>query len=465
MQERLDNDRAAFQKFVDTMRGNTSEDWNGRRAAQRLVILDQYRRRPIGWGRTDPTAWEKFQELQRIEGELRQKFSSYLDELLEREGPTESTRTKRLKEELRRFNSIPAQERDLRRARRVWGKKFIKDAKTVFDIGANNQIVDVAGSGGQSTFSLTHARNREYENGQPQDPAIFMGRIAARAQHFGAGNCGEQSAWVATEAYKWMPGTQITMVRDGKVDHMYAILGPPHFPESAYVDSWPKNASVADVSSYGLKHKPKNSAYFQGVADGRNLRAEGLKWLHPLPDRPSRKQPLKFEQAMEHVKPYAKSVYYITSTKDGYNSDSDAEDAPGPGLTLNEEAFTANAANGFRTPHSPGSSSFQPQHLRPSVPSSSHIPSRNVAAALLPPHPGHAISAPPVTLNPGAAFPSAHESLTASLRRTDEHHGKRWRELSLDVPVTDDPRRSDPTHSTRPREINPKPASNSQSLR
>ncbi|MFJ5035591.1 hypothetical protein ACIQB5_48100 [Streptomyces sp. NPDC088560] len=149
-----------------------------------------------------------------------------------------------------------------------------------------------------------------------------------------------------------MPGTEITLVADDEVDHLYAILGPPNFPESAYVDPWPENPSVADMVMYGLKHSPESWTYFQGVADGRDLRAEGLKWLHPLPDRPPRKQPLNLEQAVAYIAgPDAKSVYCITSTKEGYNSDSDAQDLPRRGLTLNNNAFAANAADGFRAKH------------------------------------------------------------------------------------------------------------------
>ncbi|MEU4173373.1 hypothetical protein AB0F46_41945 [Streptomyces sp. NPDC026665] len=350
LQQRLDDDRAAFRKFYTEM----PKIWttrSARHAAKNLIELDQYRRLPFGWGESDPIAWGKFQKLQASEEELRQEFISHLDKIAKTAGSTGNMSAERLSEERKRFESIKVQEKNLYRVRREWGRQFINDAKSVFDIGAGNQVSDIARSGGQSADLLRrYVRNPDLEKGHPSDRAVFIGQMAAVAAHFRAGACSEQSAWVATEAYKLMAGTQVTMVADDRVDHMYTVLGPPNFLESAYVDSWPAMPSVANVATYGLKNKPENWTYFQGVADGRDLRAEGAKWLHPLPKLPSPKPPLSFEQATAYLHGRdAKAVYYITSTKEGYNSDSDTEVLPKQGLTLSDDAFTANATNNFRT--------------------------------------------------------------------------------------------------------------------
>ncbi|MFJ4633674.1 hypothetical protein [Streptomyces sp. NPDC088847] len=347
MQENLESDRAAFKSFFDGI----PKKWSTRsvrNTASDFMKLDHYRRLPLGWGQNNSIEWDEFRKLQDTEQELRKKLSRRLGELAG--GSMGDLSTEKVRAVQKCLNGIRIQEREIFRARRAWGRALIERAKLVFDVGAANQILDIARSGGQSVDSTRdYVRNETFEKSNLRERSVYIGRMAAVAEHFGAGACSEQGAWVATEAYKMMPGTQVTLVADESVDHLYAILGPPGFPESAYVDPWPANPSVADVAMYGLKQKPESWAYFQGVADGRDLRAEGLKWLYPLPERPARRQPLDLRQAAEYVRgENAHSVYFITSTKEELNSDSDAEAVTGRGLVLSENAFTASVANGFR---------------------------------------------------------------------------------------------------------------------
>ncbi|MFJ5036236.1 hypothetical protein ACIQB5_51850, partial [Streptomyces sp. NPDC088560] len=199
MQKRLDDDRAAFQYFYNEI----PKIWttrSTRHAAKNLIELDRYRRLPLGWGKRDPLGWDKFQKLQSSEQRLRREFRFHLGELVKTAGPTGNLDTVWLNKALQLFDSIPTQERGLYRARREWGRRFIKDAKLVFDIGAANQIFDIARSGGQSVDSFRdYVCNKDLEKGHPPERKVYIGQIAAKAEHFGAGACSEQSAWVATD--------------------------------------------------------------------------------------------------------------------------------------------------------------------------------------------------------------------------------------------------------------------------
>ncbi|MEU6602941.1 hypothetical protein [Streptomyces flaveolus] len=406
MQKDLDDDRASFRQLCDWLRKSGCPYPEAKiflPAAESLIGLDEHRRRPLGWGLSTPELWSEFERLRDREQSLRETARSSLDKLVKHahaDGVLHNSHSQAeyLGVALLRFDRIPARERELYRARREWGRKILKNAKRVFYIGASNQIVDLSKSGGQSMELVDkYIHTRMYEKGNPPNGTIEIGRKAALAQHFGAGNCGDQNRWVATEAYRSMPGTKVTVAGDD-TGHIYTIIGPPNFPEAAYLDAWPTDPTVADVREYGLKHTPGTYEIFSRVADGRDLRAEGLAWLHQLPDKPPRKPPIAFEDAVKYAQQHSKDepdfVKYITKTKDGYNSDSEPEGGVSRGRILSREAFTGNAYNNFliqdpmqmsRGPHAPAMSRIaatRPHDARTGAPPTHTPPARPGAPSI-----------------------------------------------------------------------------------
>lgn len=352
MQEALDDDRAATLRSLKEISYQTEgltqngESRDLLHAADSLERLNEYRSQPMGWGAMDPDSWREFQLLSGDEKDTRQKIGLILKRLQHQVKDSELKNS--LSRELARFESIPEKERELFRARRAWGREIIKNEKLTFRFKAANQIIDIARSGGRSQHFLPQVRSEAFKTGTPPDMERRIAQKAALAEHFGTGNCGHQSAWVFTEATRLLPGSRVTWVQHGRY-HQYTIIGPPNFPESAYLDSWPIHATVADAASYGLKYTTETVSLFSRVADGRDLRAEGRNWIAPPPVPPSL-PPMTFEEAMTRPPTVGTlhQIKHITRTQDGYNSDSDPETAPDHGgLTLSPEAFTASAANRF----------------------------------------------------------------------------------------------------------------------
>ncbi|MEU6603339.1 hypothetical protein [Streptomyces flaveolus] len=357
MQDRIDKDRIAFRKLYVTLRASgfkypESNSFLG--AAKSLIDLENGRRRPLGWGKSDPHLWREFVSLHRREERLRQTASFNLSALVRRVSADRTPNdplVKYLDNELVRYISTPDREKELYRARRDWGREIISRAKNVIVSGAGNQILDIAKSGGQSMSLTLHVHNPGYRRGEPKDGAVAIGMKAALVHHFGAGNCEDQNSWVVAEAYKLMHGTWVTLVADD-IDHAYVMVGLPG-PEAMYLDVWPDKATVANEKLYGLKHGPGTSILFSGIADKRrDLRTEGLAYLGRLPYPPPRLPAIGLQEAIEYAWKHQNYPHYVkyitTATEDGrHNSDSEG-DGHNYGHTMSREAFSANASNGFR---------------------------------------------------------------------------------------------------------------------
>ncbi|MEU4173494.1 hypothetical protein AB0F46_42810 [Streptomyces sp. NPDC026665] len=312
-----------------------------------IIKLNAYRGMPIGWarGKTDDNI--EFKELRQKEVENYGIATTYLEHLrnaAHRQGMTGSSLLA-VESGMKILASIRSQEDNLYRARRDWGRQIVAATKSALDLGAANQIEDVARTGGlNAEIYLTHMAKREFRS-------LNMAQKAVIAAHFGTGLCDEYAYYTMTEANKKLPGTQITIMSYG--GHAGVIIGPPNHPESAHLDAWTTSATVSRSENYGIKEIQEKSIIYQVVGDGKDLRKEVASTLASFPKRPAHKRPaVSIEKAMEIVRKKglesSYNVLYITRAAEGHNSDSDPEDRSSRGHTLSTEALNATAANNFQ---------------------------------------------------------------------------------------------------------------------
>ncbi|MFJ9319440.1 hypothetical protein [Streptomyces globisporus] len=358
MQRRLDEDRAALPALRLLIEKNFTADAGGGRLRfpelvavcrdlDMLIELDGYRERLVGGPGGDERSYGRFGLLRRSEELIRDRVSVRLGHLAEcaEQGARQEV-ARRLEEELFAFSSLPERERDLYRARRDWARLILDNTKSVISFGAANQILDIASSGGQSVQMIRLVQGNRYALPLPPgNVSLKIGQRAALSEHFRTGNCTEQAYYAATEAFRMLPGTEIS-VMNHRPHHAYAVIGPPGFPEAAYADPWPRRATVTNCDGYGLRTIEATSIAFRDVADGRNLRDEAMPYIQQLPDRPSPVPPIAFEDAVQAVRRVgaADRVFHIVRTTDQANSDSDPDEPPLQGHTLSEGAFSATAA-------------------------------------------------------------------------------------------------------------------------
>ncbi|MFC8569727.1 hypothetical protein ACFUIW_28630 [Streptomyces sp. NPDC057245] len=357
MQWRLDQSRAqlvAIRDRVQHQQRRRGRPRDERRhftdAINRLIALDAYQARGIGWARDDPQGDQRYRYLKGSQADDRAAVRGALRDVENRAEAAHSRDTEALRQDRQLFRSIPAQERNLYRARREWARSITEDTVEAVPF-ATNQISDIANSGGQSYEALMTVLLDDTLR-MPTDRARWLGQTAVLASHVGAGACDEQSAYAFTEANKRLPGTQVTRA-NLEPGHAMVIIGPPNRPESAHIDTWPLQPRVTNPQTYGLDNIQDGSVDYSRIADGQDLRA--LAWptlRHPLPDPPAPRSPIPLAEAGRRMQEeeIGEEVYHITSTGTIHNSDSDRgsdREMQGYGHSLSREAFTANLDNDF----------------------------------------------------------------------------------------------------------------------
>jgi hypothetical protein len=347
MQRRLDADRDALPHTRDYVvqwqrhfRYSDAQIKTFTDAANRLIALNDYRRRGVGWTEQDPKGNDTFKELRASEQDDRATVSSTLSGVAahaENAGRPDAQATAAyLRSEYQRFESIPSQQTELYEARREHAAEITRSTREAIP-HAPNQIVDVANSGGQS-YLIYRDHVSDYDLSENEE--VMIGQSAVLGAHFGTGTCNEQSAYAFSEANRTLRGTEVTMM-NVPPEHGMVIIGPPNRPESAHIDTWPTNPAVTSPETYGIDNIQEGFAIHQTVADGRDLRGEAMSHLPPLPERPAPAPPITLEQAAAFMRAkgsVAEDTHYITSTTG----------QPQHGHALSRAAFTAHAANGFR---------------------------------------------------------------------------------------------------------------------
>ncbi|MFJ3493344.1 hypothetical protein ACIPPJ_07040 [Streptomyces sp. NPDC086091] len=333
MQSRLDSTREDFFAFCRSLRGAQFEikgihDFF--RVSEELEALDRVRR----MSNISESDFHIFQKLQAEEPHLKSEVIRLIPglvEVAERQGNGQLS--SRFAGSLDVFKSIAAQEASLYRARRDWGRLILESTKNALPIGSGNQIFDIAKSDGQSPYRVQEMRRVGDACVKRLDHAWRHAVRATVAEYYGAGNCGEQAAWAATEINRLLPGEKLAMSNwaDGKGnEHSYVTIGLPNFPETAYIDAWPENASVTNCFGYGLPYTRETSIIWEREGNGKDLRAEVLKAISKILP--------KIPQEYPRVDIENKSVkaMWITRTTDGYNSDSDSDSnrRPDRGFTI-----------------------------------------------------------------------------------------------------------------------------------
>ncbi|GHE93173.1 hypothetical protein [Streptomyces fumanus] len=351
MQRKLDQDRAQLphirQRVRDRLRNRPEERTNFTAAIDRLIELDAFEQRGIGWAKGNPEGDQRFRELRAGQKTDRE---TVLEILRNAEGRARSSRDREsLSADRRLLKSIPKQEKELYRARREYARSITEDTMEAVPF-ASNQISDIANSGGQSYDALEVLFNEDIRV-PTADMPTWLGQTAVLAAHAKAGACDDQSAYAFTEANMRLEGTQVTRA-DLEPGHAMVIIGPPNRPESAHIDTWPLQARVTNPQTYGLDNIQTGSVTYSQIADGRDLRREAMETLrHPLPDAPPLRDPISLDAAMERMRleGVGEETYHITSTSTVPNSDSDSDDVTqGYGHPLSPAAFTAHLDNGFQ---------------------------------------------------------------------------------------------------------------------
>ncbi|MFE6027694.1 hypothetical protein [Streptomyces niveus] len=311
-------------------------------AADNLVALNEYRARGIGWTEQDPAGNERFKHLRASEGQDRAAVSSTLSgaaTFAESSGrPDAGATATYLRDESRRFDSIPGQQTQLHEARREHAEEITRNTRQAIP-DAPNQIVGIARSGDQSVQNYQDGV-LAYEMDQDSDEMV-VATSAVLGEHFGTGTCHEQSSHAFTEANKNLPGERVTLMTASEAAHGFVAIGPPNFPESAIIDTWPENAAVTSPETYGMDNIQEGTVVHEAVADGRDLRAEAARDLGELPQRPPRVAPISLQEALAITRrrgDIADDTHFITSTTG----------RPQQGHALSAAAFTAHANNGFR---------------------------------------------------------------------------------------------------------------------
>ncbi|MEU9747019.1 hypothetical protein [Streptomyces niveus] len=351
MQGRLDADRSALPNTRDYVAEwqrhfgySNDQIASFTNSADNLVALNQYRGRGIGWAEQDPAGNERFKQLRGSEGQDRAVVSSTLSGVAtfaESSGRPDAQATATyLRDESRRFDSIPGQETRLHEARREHAEVITQNTRQAIP-DAPNQIVGIARSGEQSVRNYENGV-LEYDNDLGQDSdEMVVGTSAVVGAHFGTGTCHEQSCYAFTEANMNLPGERVTLMTASEAAHGFVVIGPPNFPESAHIDTWPMNAAVTSPETYGIDNIQDGTIVHQAVADGRDLRAEAARDLGELPPRPAPVAPISLQEALERTQrqgDIADDTHFITSTTG----------RPQQGHALSRAAFTAHANNGFR---------------------------------------------------------------------------------------------------------------------
>ncbi|MEW2426335.1 hypothetical protein AB0911_38535 [Streptomyces nigra] len=407
--------------------------------------LEWYRRSNIGWGVKSPDHWSRYQGLLSSEQDIRQRMGRYLTRLAqyaERAGRDDIAQWAVGSYSV--LLSLPDLEYELFKARREWGRLLTAYTKQTLPLGAANQITDLASTGMQSLQQVANARDALLapHSPLPNDVGTQIGYRAAAAAAYGAGNCGEQSDFLAAEACRLLPKTLITRLNYNKGSHLYIVLGPPNFPESAVVDPWPHKASVLRESAYGLKVGRKTEISYSFTADGRNLLALGSQYLRSPQVRPPRVSAMSIAAGTKYLREkysrQAAVTHYITSTG-GYNSDSDPESQPKLGLPLSEASLKATAANNFAMPRasahaSPPGGRHRSGSAFPAAPGPSTgtypsaQPGRSAAAASHQPHAPHTaawlhpvVAPSPVVARPAPEQRSVRDGAQRKLRRPSRH--------------------------------------------
>ncbi|MFE3587413.1 hypothetical protein ACFXOY_07800 [Streptomyces niveus] len=349
MQTRLDSDRSTLASTRDYVAEwqrhfgySNDQITHFTNAANNLVALNEYRDRGIGWAEQDPAGNDRFKQLRASEGQDRAAVSSTLSEVAafaENSGrPDAGATATYLREESQRFDSIPGQQTQLHEARREHAEAITRNTRQAIP-DAPNQIVSIARSGDQSVRNYQDGV-LDYDTDQDSDE-MMVGKSAVLGEHFGTGTCHEQSSYAFTEANKNLPGEQVTLMNATEAAHGFVVIGPPNFPESAHIDTWPMNAAVTSPETYGIDNIQEGIVVHQAMADGRDLRAEAASELGELPQRAPRVAPITFEQALAITRQregMADNTHFITSTTG----------RPQHGHALSAAAFTAHANNGFR---------------------------------------------------------------------------------------------------------------------
>ncbi|GAA2598114.1 hypothetical protein [Streptomyces axinellae] len=361
MQWRLDADRAALAQSRDYIAQwqrnfgySEAQITTFTDAADRLIALNDYRGRGIGWTDRDPEGNERFKQLRRSEQEDRAAVSSTLSGVAayaENSGrPDAQEIALYLRGEHERFESVPGQQQELYEARREHAEVITRSTKEAIPYSAN-QIIDFADSGGQSFELYRDYVIDEDLMGPAPDTETWIGQTAVLGGHFGTGTSHEHSAYAFTEAHKQLPGTQVTMAIVPP-EHGMVVLGPPNCPESAHIDTWPLDPRVTSPETYGIDNIQEGSVVHQAMADGRDFREEAQPYLYPLPLRPKPVPRLTFEEAVARVREQgdiAEEMHHITRTTSQRDSDSDRSNSDEEyGHTLSRQAFTVTVANNFQ---------------------------------------------------------------------------------------------------------------------
>ncbi|MFE1521419.1 hypothetical protein ACFW9I_32110 [[Kitasatospora] papulosa] len=347
MQKQLNADREMVYNMVETIRSYAGWDSNVGSATfvdavNNLEELAGYRLDVTGWSEID-ARWFAFRDLVGSESSFWRAASCGIAEYAKEWKGKDNGYEARIDMVRQKVNSIPEKQKNLYRARREWGREIIRRTKVALPFGAANQIVDLMKSGGVSVESVHMARQCYGQLGLGGPTLMDMASRAVVAEHFGAGNCGEQSEWALTEAYKLLPQSRLTILRNRHPDHVYLVIGPINSPESAYIDPWPDRASVADQKNYGLTFKSGTTVVFSTIADGTDLRAAVKDLVVKLPSRLQERPPMTKVESEKMSRELNGVVFHITSTREGFNSDSDSEDRKmgGSALRAYNSPFTA----------------------------------------------------------------------------------------------------------------------------
>jgi hypothetical protein len=362
MQDRLDRSRKSIlwvrdhapriQRVLERPEGEHAELLE---AVHHLIALNEYRNRAIGWATEEE--WRTnhdFVYRRSREVEWRQAILAHLGKL--DETARERNRldiAQEIDTAIRETESIPEQEKSLYRARREWGRLIVSSTREAYDLGAANQIEDIARSGGQSLRVYLDFLCDDRYAAPMGDFMLQAAQRAAISAHFGTAVCDHYAYYAMTEAYRLLPGTHVAVVAYAE-RHVGLVIGPVNHDESVHVDAWTPRRSVTSLKNYGMRAIQTGRVLGQGVADGRNLRQEVQPYIYPLPDRPPTVPPIAVTEAIELVRsldttiPHLSTkVFYITRGSNDHNSDSDEDEVPARGHALSEEAFEANAENGF----------------------------------------------------------------------------------------------------------------------
>ncbi|MFD4688725.1 hypothetical protein ACFVWS_38835, partial [Streptomyces sp. NPDC058204] len=319
-------------------------------AIESLVAINRYRELPMEWPERAPEENNRFKLLLRDEGRCRAAVKNHLDFLADYAQIKSDDRSfKAAHRGKGNFFNIERGEAWLYRARREWARRIVSATKGALDLGAANQISDIARHGAANIDTyLNHMSRGQYRKEEPEDQAIWIGQSALAAAHFGTGLCDEHAHYAMTEANRLLPGTHISVaVVQGQ--HTWLIIGTPNSPESVNVDAWTESANASDALRYGMVDPHEAEHIFSGVADGRDLRQEAVPYMNQLVPRQPSAPSISMSDAINYVRSLniPHRIFYISRAATGYNSDSDPDERPTRGHTLSPSAFTANAANGF----------------------------------------------------------------------------------------------------------------------